>query len=70
MTMAQVAEEIDVHETTVSRGLPTNIENATWSISIQILYSRYSGKDGGTVSNTSVKEIIVSIVEQEDSKSL
>ena len=28
----------------------------------------YSGKDGDTVSNTSVKEIIGSIIEQEDPK--
>ena len=70
MTMAQVAEEIDVHETTVSRATANKYLRTPHGLfPFKFFFTPgYSGKDGGTVSNTSVKEIIASIVEQEDSK--
>ena len=70
MTMAQVAEEIEVHETTVSRATANKYLRTPHGLfPFKFFFTPgYSGKDGGTVSNTSVKEIIASIIEQEDSK--
>ena len=70
MTMAQIAEEIDVHETTVSRATANKyFARPTGSFPFKYFFTPgYSGKDGDAVSNTSVKEIIGSIIEQEDPK--
>lgn len=70
MTMAQVAEEIDVHETTVSRATANKYLRTSHGLfPFKYFFTPgYSGKDGDTVSNTSVKEIIGSIIEQEDPK--
>ena len=70
MTMAEVAEEIDVHETTVSRAIANKYVRTPHGLfPFKYFFTPgYAGKDGGTVSNTSVKEIIGSIVEQEDPK--
>ncbi len=70
MTMAEVAEEIEVHETTVSRAIANKYLRTPHGLfAFKYFFTPgYSGKDGDSVSNTSVKEIIGSIVEQEDPK--
>jgi RNA polymerase sigma-54 factor len=70
MTMAQIAEEIDVHETTVSRATANKYLRTPHGLfPFKYFFTPgYSGKDGDAVSNTSVKEIIGSIIEQEDPK--
>ena len=69
MTMAEVAESIEVHETTVSRAIANKfLRTPHGTFPFKYFFTPgYSGKDGDTVSNTSVKEIISSIIEQEDS---
>ena len=69
MTMAQVAEEIEVHETTVSRATANKYLRTPHGLfPFKFFLLRIFRKRWGTVSNTSVKEIIASIIEQEDSK--
>ena len=70
MTMAEVAEEIEVHETTVSRAIANKYLRTPHGLfAFKYFFTPgYSGKDGDAVSNTSVKEIIGSIIEQEDPK--
>ena len=69
MTMSEVAETIDVHETTVSRAIANKfLRTPHGMFPFKYFFTPgYFGKDGDTVSNTSVKEIIGSIIEQEDS---
>ena len=69
MTMAEVADSIEVHETTVSRAIANKfLKTPHGTFPFKYFFTPgYSGKDGDTVSNTSVKEIISSIIEQEDS---
>jgi len=69
MTMSEVAEIIDVHETTVSRAIANKfVSTPHGTFPFKYFFTPgYSGKDGDAVSNTSVKEIIGSIIEQEDS---
>ena len=68
MTMSEVADSIEVHETTVSRAIANKfIKTPHGTLPLKYFFTPgYSGKDGDTVSNTSVKEIIASIIEQED----
>jgi RNA polymerase sigma-54 factor len=68
MTMAEIADEIDVHETTVSRAIANKyLKTPHGTFPFKYFFtSGYSGKDGDTVSNTSVKELIGSIIEGED----
>jgi RNA polymerase sigma-54 factor len=68
MTMAEVADEIDVHETTVSRAIANKyLKTPHGTFPFKYFFtSGYSGKDGDTVSNTSVKELIGSIIEGEN----
>ena len=68
MTMAEVADSIDVHETTVSRAIANKyLQTPHGTFPFKYFFTPgYSGKDGDTVSNTSVKEIIGSIVEREN----
>jgi RNA polymerase sigma-54 factor len=68
MTMAEVAAAIEVHETTVSRAIANKyLKTPHGTFPFKYFFTPgYSGKDGGTVSNTSVKEIIGSIIEGED----
>jgi len=68
MTMAEVAGAIEVHETTVSRAIANKyLKTPHGTFPFKYFFTPgYSGKDGGTVSNTSVKEIIGSIIEGED----
>ena len=69
MTMSTVADSIEVHETTVSRAIANKfLSTPHGTFPFKYFFTPgYSGKDGDTVSNTSVKEIIGSIIEQEDS---
>ena len=69
MTMSEVAEIIDVHETTVSRAIANKfVSTPHGTFPFKYFFTPgYSGKDGDAVSNTSVKEIIGSIIEQENS---
>ena len=68
MTMSEVADSIEVHETTVSRAIANKfIKTPHGTLPLKYFFTPgYSGKGGDTVSNTSVKEIIGSIIEQED----
>ncbi len=68
MTMSEVADSIEVHETTVSRAIANKfIKTPHGTFPLKYFFTPgYSGKGGDTVSNTSVKEIIGSIIEQED----
>ncbi len=70
MTMSEVADSIEVHETTVSRAIANKfVKTPHGTYPLKYFFTPgYSGKDGDSVSNTSVKEIIASIVEQEDPK--
>ena len=70
MTMAEVADSIKVHETTVSRAIANKfLKTPHGTFPFKYFFTPgYSGKDGDAVSNTSVKEIISSIIEQEDSE--
>ena len=68
MTMSEVADSIEVHETTVSRAIANKfVRTPHGTFPLKYFFTPgYSGKDGDSVSNTSVKEIIGSIIEQED----
>jgi RNA polymerase sigma-54 factor len=68
MTMAEVAESIEVHETTISRAIANKyLQTPHGTFPFKYFFTPgYAGKDGDTVSNTSVKEIIGSIIEKED----
>ena len=69
MTMSEVADIIEVHETTVSRAIANKfLSTPHGTFPFKFFFTPgYSGKDGDKVSNTSVKEIIAGLVEQEDS---
>ena len=68
MTMSEVADSIEVHETTVSRAIANKfLKTPHGTFPLKYFFTPgYSGKDGDSVSNTSVKEIIETIIEQED----
>ncbi len=68
MTMSDVADSIEVHETTVSRAIANKfVKTPHGTFPLKYFFTPgYSGKGGDTVSNTSVKEIIGSIIDQED----
>ena len=68
LTMAEVADSIEVHETTVSRAIANKyLQTPHGTFPFKYFFTPgYAGKDGDTVSNTSVKEIIGSIIEKED----
>ena len=68
MTMAEVAESIEVHETTVSRAIANKfLRTPHGTFPFKYFFTPgYCGKGGDTVSNTSVKESIASIIAQED----
>ena len=68
LTMSEVADSIEVHETTVSRAIANKyLQTPHGTFPFKYFFTPgYAGKDGDTVSNTSVKEIIGSIIEKED----
>ncbi len=71
MTMAQIAEQVGVHETTVSRAV-----NGKYLATPQGIYelryfftSGYAMESGDSLSNTSVKEALRETIQQEDATS-
>lgn len=68
LTMNQVAENVGVHETTVSRAIANKyIETPHGIFEFKYFFTPgLQSKSGGTVSNKSVKETIALIIESED----
>jgi RNA polymerase sigma-54 factor len=70
MNMAQVAEAVGVHETTVSRAVSGKYMSTSHGL-FEMKYfftSGYETESGESLSNTSVKQALAQIVENEDSK--
>lgn len=69
MTMAQVAEVVGVHETTVSRAVAGKYMSTPQGvIEMRSLFtSGVATSDGGSVASTGVKELIAEMVREEDS---
>ncbi len=69
MTMAQVAEAVGVHETTVSRAVAAKyMDTPQGLIDMRSLFtSGVATADGGSVASTGVKELIGEMVRNEDS---
>jgi RNA polymerase sigma-54 factor len=68
MTMVQVAETVDVHETTVSRAISGKYISTPHGV-FEMKYfftPGYQTSDGGTLSNTSVKGEIADLVRNEN----
>ena len=68
LTMNQVAQEVGVHETTVSRAIANKyIETPFGIFDFKYFFtSGYQSADGSSVSNTSIKDIIAHLIENED----
>lgn len=70
MNMAQVADEVGVHETTVSRAVSGKYLSTPHGV-FEMKYfftTGYQTEDGETMSNTSVKKTIADLVDSEDPK--
>ncbi|MFW6354972.1 MAG: RNA polymerase factor sigma-54, partial [Verrucomicrobiota bacterium] len=67
LTMNQVAEKVGVHETTVSRAIANKyIRTPHGVFEMKYFFTPgYQGQDGTSLSNTSVKERIAKIIENE-----
>lgn len=68
LTMAQIAAEVEVHETTVSRAIANKYMDTPHGI-FEFRYfftTGYRGEHGKSVSNTSVKSRIADIIESEN----
>lgn len=69
LTMAQVAEEVGVHETTISRAIANKYINTPWGL-FEFKYffttGYKTGINGESLSNTTVKERISRLIESED----
>jgi len=71
LTMVQVADVVGVHETTVSRAISGKYMATPWGV-FELKYfftPGYQTADGGTTSNTSVKNAIIELVKGEDTRS-
>jgi RNA polymerase sigma-54 factor len=68
MTMAQVAEVVGVHETTVSRAIAgKTVATPQGVFEMKFFFtSGYRAADGAEVSSTSVKDVIAALVRSED----
>lgn len=68
LTMSQVADSVGVHETTVSRAIANKyIRTPHGVFDFKYFFTPgYQGNDGNAVSNTSVKEKIAKIIEDEN----
>ncbi len=68
LTMATVAKEIGVHETTVSRAIAHKyLDTPHGLFELKSFFTPgYEGTDGKLVSNTSVKELIAELISEED----
>jgi len=68
LTMSQVADRVNVHETTVSRAIANKYIDTPYGV-FDFKYfftSGYKSNNGESVSNTSIKELIAKIVDSED----
>jgi RNA polymerase sigma-54 factor len=70
LTMAQVAEAVGVHETTVSRAIAgKTVATPQGIFEMKFFFTTgYRTADGGQVSNTSVKDEIASLIRAEDAR--
>jgi len=68
MTMSQVADVVGVHETTVSRAVSGKyIETPHGVLEMKYFFtSGLASKDGTSLANTSVKEMLGELVKKED----
>lgn len=68
MTLAQVAEAVGVHETTVSRAIANKYAETPWGVyELKFFFAPgYRTAAGETLSNKSVKEALQQIIENED----
>lgn len=68
LTMTQVAEAVGVHETTVSRAIANKfIETPHGIFDLKYFFTPgYKSSEGESVSNTSVKDMIATLVQGED----
>ncbi|MCG3148343.1 MAG: RNA polymerase sigma-54 factor [Verrucomicrobiae bacterium] len=68
LTMAQVAEVVGVHETTVSRAVANKyMQTPQGLFEMKYFFTPgFATASGGTLSNTSVKDAIAQLVEKED----
>ncbi|MCB1205762.1 MAG: RNA polymerase factor sigma-54 [Verrucomicrobiae bacterium] len=70
MNMAQIAEKVGVHETTVSRAVSGKYMATPHGV-FEMKYfftTGYETEDGETLSNTSVKQSLAELIESEDPK--
>ena len=70
LIMNQVAAELEVHETTISRAISNKYLKTTWGI-LPFKYfftAGYTDHKGKGVSRTSVKEVIARIIQNEDAR--
>ena len=70
MTMAQVAESVGVHETTVSRAIAgKTVATPQGVFEMKFFFTTgYKTADGAEVSNTSVKDAIAALIRAEDTR--
>ena len=68
LTMTQVAEAVGVHETTVSRAIANKyVETPHGIFDLKYFFTPgYKSSEGESVSNTSVKDMIATLVQGED----
>ena len=68
LTMTQIADAVGVHETTVSRALANKYIRTPHGIyPLKFFFtSGYEAQDGASISNTSVKDMIKALIEDED----
>ncbi|MBC9890358.1 MAG: RNA polymerase factor sigma-54 [Opitutae bacterium] len=68
LTMIQVAEEVGVHETTVSRAIAGKyIKTPHGLFPLKYFFTPgYSSGDGESLSNTTIKEMVAQIIDAED----
>jgi len=70
MNMAQIADEVGVHETTVSRAVSGKyVQTPQGVFEMKYFFTTgYETESGESLSNTSVKEALAELVEKEDTK--
>jgi RNA polymerase sigma-54 factor len=68
LTMTEIAQKVNVHETTVSRAIANKYLKTPHGVfDFKFFFTPgYQGRDGDAVSNTSVKEMIQDLVAAED----
>ena len=68
LTMAEVAEQIGVHETTVSRGVSGKYLRCKYGVmSLRTFFSNgYNDSQGNSISNQVVKQTVRDLIAQED----